>query len=153
METFEPQTLRLLDPVVDRWVQQPATRVEEVLGDVSRLPIAAATDLGGDGELQLDGAFEASIQADGRVVWKAPGRLLIRGASVVRFARVEVEVVVWSDELSEVAVRSRARHLVTWSERRERRYFSLAHEAAAHVARVLSTPDVGAPRLNGSRAA
>jgi hypothetical protein len=152
MQMFEPQALRLVDPVVDRWVQQPPWRVEEVLGDASRLPVATAISLG-DGELQLDGRFEASAESDGRVVWKAPGRLLLRGASVVRFARVEVEVVVWSDELSEVTVRSCARRLVTWGERRERRYFSLAHEAATHVARLLSTPDIGAPNVNGSRAA
>jgi hypothetical protein len=61
---------------------------------------------------------------------------------MVRSARVEIAVMVWSDELSEVNVRTRGRHLLSWSERRQRRYFTLAHDAAAYVAGALA--DAGA---------
>ena len=41
-------------------------------------------------------------------------------------------------DVLEVTVRSRARHLMTWSDRRERHYFDLAHRAATDVASALS---------------
>ena len=137
MQTFAP-TIELtpvppVDPVVDRWVSRSTRPLPEALRG-----LADRADLG-DGELRLEGDFAPTIDGRGRVSWKAPARLVGRGPSVVRFARVEVEIIEWADDLLEVTVRSSARHVLTWGERRERRYYSLAHHAASHVASALST--------------
>jgi hypothetical protein len=128
-------------PVVDRWITEPAERVE----DAMHVAFDAGTvlDLGSAGELHLDGPFTA-VSAEGRAAWRAPARLVYRGASILRFTRVDVEVIAWSESLTEVTVRSSGRRVVTWGERRERRYFEQAHRAATRVAGVLATADLRA---------
>jgi hypothetical protein len=140
----------LVEPVVDRWVEQPPDRIEAVLGDPSRLPIGTPITVDGGRGLVIVRPFARVAQRDRQVSWKAPGRLLMQGTGLVRFARVEVEIIVWSDERSEVTVRRRGREIVTWSDARERRFFANAHRAAAHLARVLSTRDIlAASRVRG----
>ena len=129
------------DPVVVRWVHHASTPVDQVLADVTTFPIAASISVGAGGTLRLDRPFARSTDANGKAAWRAYGRVVTPGASMVRFARVEIAVMVWSDELSEVNVRSRARRLLSWGERRQRRYFALAHDAAAYVARALADAD------------
>jgi hypothetical protein len=126
------------DPVVVRWVHHGRRPVDEVLGDVSTFPVAESTSLGAGGTLRLDRPFARSTDGNGTVAWSAPGRVVTRVASMVRFARVEIAVIVWSDELSEVTVRRRGRQVLSWGERRERRYFDLAHDAAEYVAGALA---------------
>jgi len=147
MQPFERPVLHLAE-VVDRWVEQPSARVEQVLGDARRLPVGRAIDLGAGG-LVLDRPFERTVHADGHLTWRAPGRLLTLGP-LVRFARVHVEVVEWADGLSEVTVRSRGRRVITWGERRERRFFVRPHRAATRLAETLSTRDVLGPSRGGA---
>ena len=132
VSTLESKPVTQVDPVVDRWVSRPSTSLPDALRRLD-----PRTDLR-KGELRLDGDFRPAIDGRGRVSWKAPARLVGRGPSVVRAARVEVEIIAWADDLLEVTVRSNARHVLTWGERRERRYFALAHEAASRVASALS---------------
>lgn len=126
------------DPVVVRWVHKGRGPVDQVLADVTAFPITESISLGPAGTLRLDRPFARSADAGGMVAWRANGRVVTSVASLVRFARVEIDVIVWSDELSEVTVRSRGRHLTSWGDRRERRYFTLAHDAAAYVAGALA---------------
>jgi hypothetical protein len=128
------------DPVVVRWVRQGRRPVDRVLADATTFPIAEPISLGADGTLRLDQPF-ARVTGNGEVAWSAHGRV-VNSASLVRFARVEIAVIVWSDEMREVTVRSRGRHVLSWGERRERRYFTLAHDAAAYVAGALAAEGV-----------
>jgi hypothetical protein len=126
----------LVDPVVDRWITQPRAGVAASLRGPAFAP-EGTIELDG-GALRFDDRFEQFVDS-GRTVWRAPARLVMHGLGAVRFARVDVEVIAWSDDVAEVTVRSRARHVVTWGERREQRYFMHAHDAATHIARLLST--------------
>jgi hypothetical protein len=108
----------------------PGARDED-FADITRFDTAT---------FRLDEPFMRSADATGRVTWRGNGRVVISAASIVRFARVEIAITEWANELAEVTLRSRGRHLVSWGDRRERRYFDLAHDAASHIAAVLATP-------------
>jgi hypothetical protein len=56
--------------------------------------------------------------------------------------RVIVDVAEWSDDACELRVRPVSRHVGRWSQRRQRRYFALAHAAADAFVHL-----VGLPRL------
>ena len=61
--------------------------------------------------------------------WHTRGRLPFR-RPLARFARVSIEVAQWSDKVVELRLSPVSHHLGRWGERRQRRYFDVAHRAA-----------------------
>jgi len=132
------------DPVVTRWVRHGRTPRPAVLANLTALPIGQPIALP-QGALRLDRPFARSTDPNGRETWSTQARVVTSAATVVRFARVEIAIIAWTGQLSEVTVRSRGRHLISWSDRREHRYFALAHDAATHIADLLATTHAAGP--------
>jgi hypothetical protein len=107
--------LAMVDEVVTRWVARPAG---DLVTTLDRAPIAA--------ELRLSTPFSSATDASGREIAWAYGR--------VGRVKVEVALTAWTAELTELTIRRHGRHLVTWGEGSERRYFDRAHEAASGIA-------------------
>jgi hypothetical protein len=111
--------LAITDRVVTRWIRHPSTAVVRAF--------EAAVDRT---DLRLDEPFTSAVDPKGRVSAHAHGR--------IGSAKVEVTVTEWSSDLTEITIRRHGRQLIAWSPRRERRYFDLAHDAAATVVTALA---------------
>jgi hypothetical protein len=106
-------------------------RVDQPPGD--DLPIGRDFSLGRFGTLRLDGPFEHHGE-----VWDARGRVIGRGPRLARYSRVEVVITPWSDDDYQLRVQPRSSFLPRWGERRQRRYFDLAHAAADRLLPILT---------------
>ena len=76
--------------------------------------------------------------------WRRPGRIVMQGWHLVRYARVDVELLPWSPWDAELRVVPRSLRLARWGGRRRRRYFDVAHDAGDAL-RVTLAPVVRVP--------
>lgn len=123
--------------VVTRRINQPSTRVAQVLLDSTVFGAGDVVQLGPSGVLRIDKPFSVMPSGPTRA-WHTTGRLYGRGPRIVRYARVELEIAAWSDGASELRLIPIARHLTQWGTRRQRRYFRLAHAGADVVLELLT---------------
>jgi hypothetical protein len=86
-------------------------------------------------QLQIDQPFTTACGTP--LLLRTTGRLYGRGARILRYTRVHVEVMAWSRERTEVRLRPRSRRLPRWGARRQRRYFEIAHRTADELAEAL----------------
>ncbi|MGH9185410.1 MAG: hypothetical protein ACRD0U_06310 [Acidimicrobiales bacterium] len=131
--TFTVRTPWERDTVARRVHVAPSSLVEFLSRDA--LPRAGdRLPLGGAGMLRID---EGLAAAEPTVTWRSTGRLYGRGPRLAVYARVELRLTAWSDQGCELRVCPIARHVARWGDRRQRRYFALAHQAADDVVRLL----------------
>ena len=122
--------------IVTRRVNRRPDSIDRVLAgpqDVFRAPMT----LGTAGVLRVDRPF---TRRDGGLVtaWRTEGRLYGSGLRLARYARVELELSVFSTACCEVRLRPVCRHAHRWGGRRQRGYFDLAHRAADSVVAVVA---------------
>jgi hypothetical protein len=124
------------DVIVRRIEQQPAA-LAQVLDRSGALPVGQDMSLGAQGRLRLDEPFEHR-GPDVAGTWETRGRVIGSGPRLARFARVDVVIAPWSTESAQLRVQAHSRFLPRWGERRQRRYFDLAHAAADRLVPILS---------------
>ena len=111
--------------VVTRRINQPLSSLRNVVSDVpARI-----------GALALDAPFADNRRRD--TTWHTTGRLYGEGTRLMRYTRVDVELIGWSEHSSELRVRPATRRVPVWGQRRQRRYFRLAHHVADDLAQWL----------------
>jgi len=110
-------TVLPFEEVVTRWVTNPRP-LEQVVRD------PAALDVGG---VQL-----LAFRHDD-ATWTASGRL--RGPRT----KIELQITSWPAGRTEVTLRPAGRRLLSWTPRKERRYFDAAHDVASRVAGALTS--------------
>ncbi len=76
--------------------------------------------------------------------WRRPGRIVVHGWQLVRYTRIDIELLPWSPSDAELRVVPRSHRLARWGLRRRRRYFDVAHDAGDAL-RVALAPAVRAP--------
>ena len=118
--------------VVERRVERPFLRAD-VLGSAAVLDLRLVP-LDGGALLRLDAPL-AAVPGTSTPTWRATGRILTGWP--VPLARVEVELVAWSEHAADLVVRPAAGRVARWGPRRRERYFTLAHHAADRLAQVL----------------
>jgi hypothetical protein len=132
--TAAPPTADLVAPaesaalaltVVERRVEWPCLRAAVAASAAVRE--GAAVPLDGGALLRLDGPLTA-VRGAPSPTWRATGR--VHTGWPWSLARVEVEVVAWSEHAADLVVRPAAGRLGRWGPRRRERYFTLAHQAA-----------------------
>jgi hypothetical protein len=67
----------------------------------------------------------------------ASGRLYGSGIRIARYTRVVLELMAWSGGATELRLRPVTRNIANWSERRQRRYFDVAHDTMDELVRLL----------------
>jgi hypothetical protein len=119
--------------VVERRVARPFLRAD-VLGSAVLRGGVPVVPLDGGAILRLDGPL-AAVPGTPVATWRATGR--IHTGRLRPLARVEVELVAWSEHAADLVVRPATGHLGRWGARRRERYFALAHHAADRLVDVL----------------
>ena len=125
----ETQTVR-------RLIDLPLPAVETVLVSPLLFGPGRATVLDDGGVLRIDDPFEP-VGVWPVSTWRATATLR-RRAAIARRALVRIEVAEWSHGGCELTVVPVSRHVALWSVRRQRRYYTLAHDVADHLARSIA---------------
>jgi hypothetical protein len=127
--------------VVERRVEWPFLR--EAVAGSGAVRAGAVVPLDGGALLRLDGPL-APVPGAPVPTWRATGR--VHTGWPRPLARVEVELVAWSEHAVDVVVRPAAGRPGRWGPRRRERYFALVHHAADRLAEVL----LAEPRPDGA---
>ncbi len=123
--------------VITRRIDRTPAVLSRVLDRPNALPVGQDVSLGRRGSLRLDEPFEHRGPEDAGT-WETRGRVTGRGPRIARFSRVEVVIAPWSTDAAQLRVLPRSRFLARWGERRQRRYFDLAHAAADRLLPILT---------------
>jgi hypothetical protein len=119
--------------VLQRRINVPLFTVEQALGFGFVSSRDANLTAAG---LSWDGGF-AFVPSWPRHCWRGRGRLTNdRGRKI---ALVDVEFGVWSDDASELVLRPVAAYPYRWSGRRQRAYFTAAHDACDELLQTTTT--------------
>ena len=109
--------------------------------------VGGVLDALGGGILRIDGGF-SPVDAWPVPMWRAAARVQV-GTRVAGVAGVTIEVSAWSHHACELRIVPVARNVGRWGTRRQRRFFTLVHDGADEVVRLIAeaAQDVEARRL------
>ena len=98
--------------------------------------------------LRMDGGCRPSRrgQLEG---WRRSARIVVHGWCLVRFVRVDIELVPWSPWDAELRLVPRSLRLSRWGLWRRRRYFDMAHDAGDALRDALASERDGAGHTTG----
>ena len=109
--------------------------------------VGGTLDVLESGILRIDGGF-SPVDAWPLPMWRTAARVQV-GTRVAGGTRVAIEISAWSHRACELRIVPVARNVGRWGTRRQRRFFTLVHDGADEVVRLIAeaAQDVEARRL------